>query len=68
MYRHYSKPYIYFRRTLVVVVGVVTFPIMVCTSVDTRSKLYSYLHRVWLKTSDKPVWLEESEHALQELY
>ncbi|MGF1699091.1 YbfA family protein [Photobacterium makurazakiensis] len=68
MYKHYSTSYILLRRTFVVVAGVSTFPIMIFTSMYTRSKLYSYLHRMWLKTSDKPVWLIESEHAVEELY
>ncbi len=25
--------------------------------------LYSYLHRVWSKTSDKPVWMDQAEKA-----
>lgn len=68
MYTPYPQWYIVLRRTFVVVVGVATFPVMVFTSMSTRSRLYSYLHRYWLKTSTKPVWLEESERGAQQLY
>ncbi|MCW8327567.1 YbfA family protein [Photobacterium sp. SDRW27] len=68
MYTPYPQWYIYLRRTFVVLVGVSTFPVMVFTPNSTRSRLYSYLHRYWLKTSTKPVWLEESERGAQQLY
>lgn len=68
MYTPYPLPYILLRRTFVVLAGVITFPVMIFTSMSTRSRFYSYLHRYWLKTSTKPVWLEESEHGSQELY
>jgi hypothetical protein len=33
-----------------------------------RARFYSYLHRVWMKTSDKPVWLSHAEMATQDFY
>ncbi|NAT79145.1 YbfA family protein [Dickeya dadantii] len=54
------------RRTAVVLVGILALPVMLCWR--GRSRFYSYLHRVWLKTSDKPVWLEQSEHAAGYFY
>ncbi|MGF1724166.1 DUF2517 family protein [Photobacterium nomapromontoriensis] len=68
MYTHYSKKYILFRRTMVVFVGVATFPVMFLTPLSLRAKLYSYLHRYWLKTSTKPVWLLLTEEAAKGLY
>ncbi|MGF1729588.1 DUF2517 family protein [Photobacterium kasasachensis] len=68
MYKSFSQIRIFFRRVLVVLVGVISFPVMIFLSVDKRSRFYSYLHRYWLKTSTKPVWLEESEHGSQDLY
>lgn len=47
------------RRTAVIVVGTLALPVMLFRS--DRSKFYSYLHRVWSKTSNKPVWLAQSE-------
>jgi hypothetical protein len=28
-----------------------------------RARFYSYLHRIWSKTSTKPVWLKMSERG-----
>ena len=33
-----------------------------------RARFYSYLHRVWSKTSDKPVWMEQAEEAACDFY
>ena len=33
-----------------------------------RARLFSWLHRYWLKTSNKPVWHAESERAHRELF
>ncbi|KLV09180.1 hypothetical protein ABT56_03015 [Photobacterium aquae] len=67
MYTLYSPFRILLRRTYVVLVGVVTFPVMIFTPVATRARLYSYLHKVWLKTSTKPVWLTQTEEAARSL-
>ncbi|WP_147570043.1 DUF2517 family protein, partial [Edwardsiella tarda] len=32
------------------------------------ARFYSYLHRVWCKTSDKPVWLSESEKVKPDFF
>lgn len=49
------------RRVTVIVVGLVALPVMIFW--HERARFYSYLHRIWLKTSDKPVWLEQSEQS-----
>ena len=33
-----------------------------------RARFYSYLHRVWSKTSDKPVWMDQAEKATGDFY
>ncbi|MEI9533182.1 YbfA family protein [Moellerella wisconsensis] len=58
-YREYTQRQIILRRTAAIIVGVLAFPIMIFYR--DRGRFYSYLHRVWAKTSDKPVWLEQSE-------
>ncbi|MGF1714150.1 DUF2517 family protein [Photobacterium chitinilyticum] len=68
MYKSFSLVRIFLRRVLVVLVGVLTFPVMIFLPVDKRSRFYSYLHRYWLKISTKPVWLEEVEHGPHDLY
>jgi len=68
MYKKFSVFRIILRRVFVVLAGVLTFPVMIFFPISKRSRFYSYLHRFWLKTSTKPVWLEESEHGSQELY
>lgn len=67
MYTPFSVPRIILRRSLAILVGVFAFPVMVCLPVLTRSKFYSYLHRYWLKISDKPVWLQQAESWTKEL-
>lgn len=66
LYQHYSLPRILLRRVAVVAVGVLIFPLMVFCK--ARGKYYSYLHRVWSKTSTKPVWLAQSEGAHCDFY
>lgn len=68
MYTPYPQMYIILRRFFVVLVGVIAFPVMVFTSESTRSRFYSYLHRYWLKTSTKPVWLKEQERGSKDLF
>jgi len=48
------------------VVGVLALPVMLLRR--DRARFYSYLHRVWQKTSNKPVWLAQSELAVQDFY
>ena len=49
------------RRIVAVMAGVLALPVMLFR--NDRAKFYSYLHRVWCKTSNKPVWLAQSESA-----
>ena len=44
----------------------VTLPVMLFWK--DRARFYSYLHRVWSKTSDKPVWMEQAEEAACDFY
>ena len=44
----------------------VTLPVMLFWK--DRARFYSYLHRVWSKTSDKPVWMEQAEKATCDFY
>lgn len=61
-YNEYTKKHVLARRTGAVALGVVAFPVMIFH--PKRAQFYSYIHRVWSKTSDKPVWLAKSEVAL----
>ncbi|MDR3433904.1 MAG: YbfA family protein [Rouxiella aceris] len=65
-YTPYSLPRMALRRSLVVLVGILALPVMLFRA--DRARFYSYLHRVWVKTSDKPVWLAQSEIAAQDFY
>lgn len=62
----YSLLMILLRRSTVILVGTVVFPIMLFRA--DRARFYSYLHRVWSKTSDKPVWLQQVEAAPCDFY
>ncbi len=59
MYNIYPLYQVILRRSAVILLGMMALPIMLCRS--DRARFYSYLHRVWLKTSDKPVWLDQAE-------
>ncbi|PHM36066.1 YbfA family protein [Xenorhabdus innexi] len=61
MYREYSRHQVLLRRIGAVALGVVALPFMLFRR--DRARFYSYLHKVWAKTSDKPVWLERTEVA-----
>ncbi|MCW2258156.1 hypothetical protein M2263_004247 [Providencia alcalifaciens] len=61
-YREYSRNQVILRRTAALSAGILAFPVMVFH--PQRAKFYSYLYKVWAKTSDKPVWLERSEMAM----
>lgn len=61
MYQAYPRSKIILRRTLVVLLGLVALPVMLFR--HDRARFYSYLHRMWCKTSAKPVWLAQSEAA-----
>ena len=66
MYSHYPMHKIFLRRTAVVVVGLLALPFMLFR--HDRARFYSYLHRVWSKTSSKPVWLAQAEAAGRDFY
>jgi hypothetical protein len=68
MYKPFSLFKIIIRRFIVVIAGLLSFPVVVFLPISTRSCIYSYLHRYWLKTSNKPVWLKQTEHGAKELY
>ncbi|PSV48596.1 DUF2517 family protein [Photobacterium indicum] len=68
MYRSFSLFKIILRRIFVVLAGLLSFPIVIFLPISTRSRIYSYLDRYWLKTSNKPVWLKQTEHGAKELY
>ena len=53
-------------RTFAVLAGVLALPVMLFWK--DRARFYSYLHRVWSKTSDKPVWMEQAEKATCDFY
>ncbi|EHD22488.1 MULTISPECIES: YbfA family protein [Brenneria] len=66
LYTAYPLYRIVLRRIAVVIIGVAALPVMLFRR--DRARFYSYLHRVWLKTSDKPVWLAQSENAACDFY
>lgn len=66
LYHQYSSGRIFIRRSLVLILGIAAFPLMLFRS--DRARFYSYLHRVWLKTSDRPVWLAQAEAAACHYY
>ncbi|ALV93043.1 MULTISPECIES: DUF2517 family protein [Pantoea] len=61
MYQAYPLYKIVLRRVLVVLGGLLALPVMLFR--QDRARFYSYLHRVWCKTSTMPVWLAQSEAA-----
>ena len=65
-YTPYAPSRIFVRRALVTLIGVLALPIMLFRA--DRARFYSYLHRIWLKTSNKPVWLARAESAGQYFY
>jgi uncharacterized membrane protein YedE/YeeE len=54
------------RRAFAVVAGVLALPVMLFWK--DRARFYSYLHRVWAKTSEKPVWMDQAEKATCDFY
>ncbi|KGT90393.1 membrane protein [Erwinia typographi] len=66
LYQHYSVQRIVLRRAGVIIMGVLALPVMLFR--HDRAKFYSYLHRVWSKTSTQPVWLAQSEAAGCDFY
>ena len=66
LYKEYPAWLIFLRRTYAVAAGVLALPFMLFWK--DRARFYSYLHRVWAKTSDKPVWMDQSEKATGDFY
>ncbi|AWH87675.1 DUF2517 family protein [Limnobaculum parvum] len=66
MYQRYPLYRILLRRTGVVLLTIITLPVM--TFYPDKRRCYSYLHRVWSKTSTKPVWLALAEKAPKDFY
>jgi len=52
LYKKYPAHQVFLRRALVIVAGIVALPVMLLWK--DRARFYSYLHRVWSKTSEKP--------------
>lgn len=65
-YQQYPWYQILLRRSGVLIIAMGLFPILLFWS--DRSRVYSYLYRVWCKISNKPVWLAESEQVGNILY
>ena len=66
LYKEYPAHVVLLRRTFAVVAGVLALPVMLFWK--DRARFYSYLHRVWSKTSDKPVWMDQAEKATGDFY
>ncbi|AKG70433.1 YbfA family protein [Serratia fonticola] len=65
-YQAYPLHRVLLRRSAVILVGVLALPVMLFRA--DRARFYSYLHRVWTKTSNKPVWLQQAETASCDFY
>ena len=66
LYKEYPAHIVYMRRAFAVVAGVLALPVMIFWK--DRARFYSYLHRIWSKTSTKPVWLKMSERGERIFY
>ncbi|ATA18842.1 MAG: YbfA family protein [Gibbsiella quercinecans] len=66
LYQAYPMHRILLRRSAVILLGALALPVMLFRR--DRARFYSYLHRVWSKTSDKPVWLQQAELAAGDFY
>ena len=53
------------RRTYAVTAGVLALPFALFWKDRAR---FGYLHRVWSKTSEKPVWMDRAEKATGDFY
>ncbi|CAI0827695.1 MULTISPECIES: YbfA family protein [Serratia] len=65
-YQAYPLHRVLLRRSAVILIGVLALPVMLFRA--DRARFYSYLHRVWSKTSNKPVWLQQAETASCDFY
>lgn len=66
LYKKYLWPVVLLRRVFVIVAGLLALPLMLFWR--DRARFYSYLHRVWVKTSEKPVWQEMAEKSAGDFY
>ncbi|ABU77880.1 hypothetical protein ESA_02640 [Cronobacter sakazakii ATCC BAA-894] len=66
LYKKYPAHQVFLRRALVLLVGIAALPVMLFWK--DRSRFYSYLHRVWSKTSDQPVWMAQAEQTASYFY
>jgi hypothetical protein len=66
LYKAYPAHIVFLRRAFAVAAGVIALPAMLFWK--DRARFYSYLHRVWSKTSDKPVWMDQAEKAASDFY
>ncbi|WES69831.1 YbfA family protein [Superficieibacter sp. HKU1] len=66
MYKDYSASTVLIRRIFVLLAGIIALPVMLFWK--DRARFYSYLHRIWSKTSEKPVWMDQAEKAACDFY
>ncbi len=66
VYKTFPVHIVLMRRIFAVLAGVLALPVMLFWK--DRARFYSYLHRVWSKTSDKPVWMDQAEKATCDFY
>ena len=66
LYKEFPAHIVFMRRAFAVVAGVLALPGMLFWK--DRARFYSYLHRVWAKTSEKPVWMDQAEKATCDFY
>ncbi|MBL5945224.1 YbfA family protein [Enterobacter asburiae] len=66
LYKEYPAHIVFLRRAFAVVAGVLALPVMLFWK--DRARFNSYLHRVWAKTSEKPVWMDQAEKATCDFY
>ncbi|MDR9890941.1 YbfA family protein [Pseudenterobacter timonensis] len=66
VYKAYPAHVVLLRRAFVLIAGILALPVMLFWK--DRARFYSYLHRVWAKTSDKPVWMDMAEKAACDFY
>lgn len=66
LYKEYPAWLIFLRRTCAVAAGGSGAAFHAFWK--DRARFYSYLHRVWSKTSDKPVWMDQAEKATGDFY
>lgn len=66
LYKNYPAHIIFARRAFAVAAGVLALPVMLFWK--DRARFYSWLHRVWAKTSEQPVWMAQAEKASADFY